>query len=114
MSMRDKREVKKAESSKRRHSKWSVAACAAIVVGLTIAAFLSFSQSEPWGLPAIPHRPRPTTLAPELFSGRVAKVYRIAQEAPELLEQMPCYCGCYMRDHHRNNLDCYTDRHGVG
>ena len=69
---------------------------------------------EPWGLPAIPRNPRPATLSPESFSGQVAKVYQIAKEAPELLEQMPCYCGCYVSDRHQNNLDCYIDRHSVG
>ena len=83
-------------------------------VGLIVGLFFLFPRSEPWGLPAIPHKPRPATLAPELFTGQVAKVYRIAQEVPELLEQMPCYCGCYVNPGHRNNLDCYTDRHSVG
>ena len=26
---------------------------------------------------------------------------------------MPCYCGCYVGNGHRNNLDCYVDRHAV-
>jgi len=83
-------------------------------VALVVALIVLFPKSEPWGLPAIPRSPRPATLSPELFSGRVAKVYRIAKEAPDLVEQMPCYCGCYVSDQHRNNLDCYTDRHSVG
>lgn len=91
---------------------WMVGLAAA---GSLILAFIFFlPQSEPWGLPAIPRNPRPATLPPELFTGKVATVYRIAQEVPELLEQMPCYCGCYVSDRHRNNLDCYTDRHSVG
>ena len=81
---------------------------------LVVALFLFFPKSEPWGLPAIPRNPRPATLSPELFTGQVAKVYRIAQEVPELLERMPCYCGCYVNPGHQNNLDCYTDRHSVG
>jgi hypothetical protein len=81
---------------------------------LVVALFLFFPKSEPWGLPAIPRNPRPATLSPELFGGSVARAYQIAQEAPELLERMPCYCGCYVNPGHRNNLDCYTDRHGAG
>ena len=88
----------------------------AVAVGASlVVAFVFFTpKSEPWGLPAIPRNPRPATLSPELFTGQVAKVYRIAQEVPELLERMPCYCGCYVNPGHRNNLDCYTDRHGAG
>jgi len=82
--------------------------------GVLVALFFFLPKSEPWGLPAIPRSPRPATLSPELFTGQVAKVYRIAREAPELLERMPSYCGCYVNPGHRNNLDCYTDRHSVG
>ncbi|MDE2181213.1 MAG: hypothetical protein KGJ40_10280 [candidate division NC10 bacterium] len=63
------------------------------------------------GLPGVPRHPRPATPSPTLFSGKLAETYRIAKEAPELLEQMPCYCGCYKSADHRNNLDCYADRH---
>jgi hypothetical protein len=65
-------------------------------------------------LPAVPRRPRPATLSPRLFRGKVAEAYRIAKDAPELVEQMACYCGCDRSDGHRNNLDCYVDRHAVG
>jgi hypothetical protein len=83
-------------------------------VGLVVALFLFFPMGEPWGLPAVPHNPRPATLSPALFTGEAARAYQIAQETPELLERMPCYCGCYVDPGHRNNLDCYTDRHGAG
>ena len=88
----------------------------AVGVGASlVVAFVFFTPgSEPWGLPAIPHSPRPATLSPALFTGEAAKAYQIAQEVPELLERMPCYCGCYVNPGHRNNLDCYTDRHGAG
>jgi len=85
-----------------------------VAAGLVIAFVLFLPKSEPWGLPAIPRNPRPTTLSPALFTGEAARAYQIAQEVPELLERMPCYCGCYVNPGHRNNLDCYTDRHGAG
>ena len=65
-------------------------------------------------LPAIPRRPRPTTLSPTLFEGKTAQAYRIAKEVPELVEQMSCYCGCNKSHRHQNNLDCYVDRHAFG
>ena len=106
--------VKRETARSRRASKlWKVGGLT-IGVALVIAAIYFFPKSEPWGLPAIPRNPRPATFSPELFNGKVSQVYRIAQEAPELLERMPCYCGCYLSDRHQNNLDCYTDRHSVG
>ena len=62
--------------------------------------------------PAVPHPVRPATLDPAQFTGRVAQGYRIAKERPELLERMPCYCGCYLTHGHLNALDCFRDRHG--
>lgn len=82
--------------------------------GVLFTLFFLFPKSEPWGLPTIPRNPRPETLSPLLFTGQVARAYKIAQEVPELLERMPCYCGCYVNPGHGNNLDCYADRHAVG
>jgi uncharacterized protein YbaR (Trm112 family) len=108
------RKAKRETTRRRKHSKlWPIGSLV-LGTGLVIAFVFFFPRSEPWGLPAIPRSPRPGTLSPELFTGQVAKVYRIAQEVPEMLERMPCYCGCYVSDRHQNNLDCYTDRHSVG
>jgi len=65
----------------------------------------------PEGLPAVPRAERPKTLDPSIFTGEVAEGYRVAREMPELLERMPCYCGCYYTHGHQNNLDCFRDRH---
>ena len=65
-------------------------------------------------LQVIPRRPRPATPSPALFSGKLAQTYRIAKEVPELIEQMPCYCGCVASANHQSNLDCYADRHADG
>lgn len=66
----------------------------------------------PEALPAVPHARRPDTLDPARFTGRIAEGYRVARERPELLERLPCYCGCYLTDGHQNNLDCFRDQHG--
>ena len=65
-------------------------------------------------LQPVPRRPRPQTLSPTLFTGKTARAYQIAKEAPELIERMPCYCGCFKGNNHQNNLDCYVDRHAFG
>ena len=64
-------------------------------------------------LPAIPRRPRPATLDPAGYQDPQIKLsYEIARHNPELLERMPCYCGCYANPGHTNNLDCFVDSHG--
>lgn len=65
----------------------------------------------PETLPAVPRAQRPRTLDPALFTGEVAEAYRLARNRPDLLEQMPCYCGCYLTQGHQNLLDCFADRH---
>ena len=67
---------------------------------------------SPEGWPATPREPRPQTLDPARFTGRVAEGYRIAKERPALLERIPCYCGCYFDSGHQNSLDCFKDHHG--
>lgn len=65
-------------------------------------------------LPAMPRDPRPNTLAPSQFPDpQTASAYQVAQVIPEVLEHLPCYCGCYQSAGHRNNLDCFSDEHGV-
>jgi hypothetical protein len=58
-------------------------------------------------------KPNVTTLDPALFSGKTRVAYQAAREVPEVLAQLPCYCGCMSGFNHRNNLDCFHDEHGV-
>ncbi len=74
----------------------------------------ALAARQAFALPAIPRNPRPATLPPGLFTGKIAEAYRIAREVPELIERMPCYCGCYKNVSHQNNLDCYADKHAAG
>lgn len=41
----------------------------------------------------------------------VQEAYRFALANPEILEEIPCYCGCGSVGH-KNNLQCYVS--GVG
>ena len=75
---------------------------------------ISAAETAESVLQPIPRRPRPKTLSPTLFTGKTARAYQIAKEVPELIERMPCYCGCFKGNGHRNNLDCYVDRHAFG
>lgn len=119
--MKNKREerpggAKHRGEKKKRPPSWLWATGLGVV--LLVSGIFFFNRpegrSESWGLPAVPREARPATLSPALFTGKVREAYRIAREVPELLERMPCYCGCYVGNQHRNNLDCYVDRHAVG
>lgn len=57
--------------------------------------------------------PRPPSLDPAQFKDpNVQAAYAVARSAPELLEKMPCYCGCFTTGH-TSNYDCFVDQHGV-
>jgi len=53
------------------------------------------------------------TLNPMQFTGEVREPYKVAQENPDLLAQLHCYCGCDRTNGHKNLLDCYRDHHGA-
>ena len=55
----------------------------------------------------------PKTLDPSLIQGKDRKGYLIAKEIPEILAQLPCFCGCESVGH-ETLLDCFVDEHGVG
>ena len=133
---------KKAQTSsrsRRKNAKVWYGAIAGIVLAGMVFAYLGVSQESSSGagqtsnapaqtsssatdstlrnrlvLPAGPKTPRPATLSPNGFSDpEVSRTYQIAKDIPEVLENMPCYCGCYGSSGHRNNLDCFTDNHGA-
>jgi hypothetical protein len=52
-------------------------------------------------------------LSPALFTDPKARAaYQTAKDIPEVLEQLPCFCGCVMNMGHKNNLFCFKDQHG--
>jgi hypothetical protein len=54
-------------------------------------------------------------LSPTLFSDEKARAaYQTAKDIPEVLEQLPCFCGCMSSFGHKNNLFCFKDQHGSG
>jgi len=55
----------------------------------------------------------PKTLDPKLITGKDREGYQVAREIPEILAQIPCFCGCEAVGH-ENLLDCFVDEHGVG
>ena len=55
----------------------------------------------------------PKTLDPNLIQGEDREGYLIAKEIPDILAQLPCFCGCEAVGHD-TLLDCFVDEHGVG
>ena len=54
------------------------------------------------------------TLDPGLFQGDTHQAYLVAQQHPDLLAQLHCYCGCEQHEGHRNLLECFRTNHGAG
>ena len=54
------------------------------------------------------------TLPPAMFTGKTRDAYQAAKDVPEVLEQIPCYCGCMQNSGHQHNLFCFLDEHAVG
>ena len=54
-------------------------------------------------------------LSPSLFGDEKTRAaYQTARDIPEVLEQLPCFCGCMSSFGHKNNLFCFKDQHGSG
>lgn len=52
------------------------------------------------------------TLSPAMFEGAVRAAYQVAQEMPETLAQLPCYCYCDKSVGHKSLHSCFIDDHG--
>jgi hypothetical protein len=54
-------------------------------------------------------------LSPTIFDDEKTRAaYQVAKDIPEVLEQLPCFCGCMTSFGHKNNLFCFKDQHGSG
>lgn len=42
-------------------------------------------------------------------SPKILEAYQFAVAHPEVLDYMPCYCGCYEEDGHTSNTDCFVE-----
>ena len=96
----------------RRFVIWALGAAAAIA----LAGTLLWSQGARRAETLIYGKQRaalPITLDPQAFEGEARETYRIAQNRPELLAKLHCYCHCDVRLGHRNLLDCYRDPHAA-
>ncbi len=101
--------------ARRRRHRWLVISVVVLVAAGAVAAFMTWSDE---GIPTGSTRSRASgdryeTLAsdqlPSFAMGKpkVEEAYRYAAAHPDVLQYIPCYCGCGNIGH-RHNGDCYV------
>jgi Protein of unknown function with PCYCGC motif len=53
------------------------------------------------------------TLSPSMFTGETRAAYQVAKDIPDVLQQLPCFCGCKESAGHASNYFCFADMHGA-
>lgn len=53
------------------------------------------------------------TLTPAQFMGKTRDAYLVAQEIPQTLAQLPCYCHCDESFGHKSLQTCFVDDHAA-
>lgn len=87
----------------------------ALIVGAWVYANNSSRSAnpQPRDESAYVRRETKPTLSPALFVGQTEKAYQIAQDIPDIIDQLYCYCECDKHSGHRSLLSCYTDNHAA-
>lgn len=85
------------------------------VVAMAGMVWLSLRTTDPPALEPAPaeQRVQLQTLPPAMFTGKTRDAYQAAKDVPQVLEQIPCYCGCMQNNGHQHNLHCFMDGHGA-
>jgi hypothetical protein len=89
---------------------------AGLITGVIVAALLGLAGVAVYQMRASADAAATSngiTLNPELFEGETHEAYLVAQQHPELLAQLDCYCGCEQHEGHKNLLDCFRSNHGA-
>lgn len=97
--------------------KRNLALTVAAIAALAVIAWVSLRTiTEPSAPEQVAENPKAAdVLSPALFTDPKARAaYQTAKDIPEVLEQLPCFCGCMMNMGHKNNLFCFKDQHGSG
>ena len=105
--MTKKRTTQKPSAAKKSNSNvWIVLGAAVIMAGIVWFVVSSNQDSSGGGAPLV------ATLNPASFDGRAREAYQVAKDIPEVLAELPCFCGCANQGH-RSNLYCFKDSHGL-
>ena len=72
-----------------------------------------YSSAQQTGSSGYVRRETRTPLSPALFVGKTAKAYRVAEEIPNVLDRLYCYCECDKHMAHVTLLSCFVDNHAA-
>jgi len=89
-----------------------IAVASAGVVALTVWVFIGGAGQQLTASGAkLVH-----TMDPSYFSKdpKARAAYQAAKDIPEVLAELPCFCGCMTALGHESNLFCFRDEHGSG
>lgn len=96
---------------------------ASLIIALAILFFVGawvyrtgpsrFSPGEPKASGDYVKRETKIPLTPALFVGKTATAYQVAQEIPDILDQLYCYCECDKHMGHLTLLSCFVDSHAA-
>jgi hypothetical protein len=87
-----------------------------VIAGAVVMGLLIFTAAAVYQLRAADSASTSNslTLDPNLFEGKTRQAYVVAQQHPDLLAQLHCYCGCEQHEGHKSLLDCFRTNHGAG
>ena len=86
---------------------------ASVLILAAISSVSLHTMNEPSEETVVEHPKSADVLSPALFTDEKTRAaYQAAKDIPDVLEQLPCFCGCMMNLDHKNNLFCFKDQHG--
>lgn len=93
----------------------SVLVALALIVGAWVYANNSTRSADPQPRDGSAYVRRETkvSLSPALFVGKTETAYRVAEQIPDVIDHLYCYCECDKHSGHRSLLSCFTDNHAA-
>ena len=114
---RRENKAKKEAEIKRKRSLGGTSLVIALALVVLVSAWVytkgpgRSSNGEPKAPGDYVRRETKTLLTPALFVGKTAMAYQVAQEIPDILDQLYCYCECDKHMGHLTLLSCFVDSH---
>ena len=106
--------MKSMKEKKKKDNSANILLALAAVLVLGLIAWVSTQVTDRSDPDSIQQSTQLATLSPTLFTGKTRDAYQAAKDVPEVLAQVPCYCGCMQNNGHQHNLHCFIDEHAVG